>query len=298
MELAPLKLKETLHPHKEYEAKYNELVGIDQHKEDLLTTLLLFFEKDAIDKWKKRHHAKGITFVDKVLHKSPLILLSGEVGCGKTALANSIATPLAKKLDAQVRSFETPSDIRGGGHVGELSARITLAFHQVKAQQNGKPAIFVIDEADDLATSRDQMQAHHEDRAGVNVLIKEIDALEKDKANIAVIIITNRFTSIDPAVIRRASLQLKFERPNSDSIREVFKNILNGVKYEDATLDKLVKVCTDKKIPFSYSDLTNRIGRQAVMRAFSQDQPFGVEILKEIAKETEPSPLIIDTKVQ
>jgi hypothetical protein len=43
-------------------------------------------------------------------------------------------------------------------------------------------AILVIDEADDLATGRGQTQAHHEDRAGVNVLIKQINQLANSAA--------------------------------------------------------------------------------------------------------------------
>lgn len=298
MEQIPLKLKETTHPHREYEANYNELIGIDKQKADLLTALALFFKKDAIEKWKKHHHSKGLPFAEKVLKISPLILLSGEVGCGKTALANSIATPLATKLDTHIKCFETPSDIRGGGHVGEVSAKITSAFSQVKSQQSGKPIIFIIDEADDLATTRDQMQAHHEDRAGVNVLIKEIDALTKEKCNIAVLIITNRYASIDPAVIRRASLQLNFDRPSKENISKVFAATLEGVKYDKEELAALVEICASKDVPFSYSDLTSRIAKQAIMRAFAADKPFSVDILKEVAEETLASPLIVDQKVK
>ena len=60
--------------------------------------------------------------------KDPLIILSGEVGCGKTELANSIASPLAKKLDIIIKTYETPSNIRGSGRVGEISSRITGNF--------------------------------------------------------------------------------------------------------------------------------------------------------------------------
>jgi SpoVK/Ycf46/Vps4 family AAA+-type ATPase len=296
MENKPLKLKDSTHPHKEYEANYNSLIGIDKQKEDLLTALNLFFNSGAIENWKRKHHSKGLPFAEKTLKISPLILLSGEVGCGKTALANSIATPLAKMLDTHIICFETPSDIRGGGHVGEVSAKITSAFAQVKAQQNGKPIILIIDEADDLATTRDQMHAHHEDRAGVNVLIKEIDALTAEKCNIAVLMITNRFTSIDPAVIRRASLQLNFERPSKDNIAQVFASLLDGAKFSKHDLDELVGICNAKSIPFSYSDLITRIGKQAIVRAFTRDKPFGIEILKEVAEETNPSPLINDVK--
>jgi ATP-dependent 26S proteasome regulatory subunit len=93
-----------------------------------------------------------------------------------------------------------------GGHVGELSARITEAFTQAKARAVAiGRGILIIDEADDLATGRSQMQAHHEDRAGVNVLIKQINQLSTGSPPIALIMIINRADILDPAVIRRAS---------------------------------------------------------------------------------------------
>jgi len=84
---------------------------------------------------------------------------------------------------------------------------------RTRAESIGR-GILVLDEADDLATRRGQMQAHHEDRAGVNVLIKQIDQLSKAKAPITVIIITNRADVLDPAVVRRAALRLDFHRPD------------------------------------------------------------------------------------
>ena len=74
-------------------------------------------------------------------------------GVGKTALAHAIGTPLAKALNKRVHSFETPSDIRGTGRVGEISSRITEAFTKAKTLMKGDDVgIFIIDEADDLCS--------------------------------------------------------------------------------------------------------------------------------------------------
>src|SRR5690606_12673165 len=129
-----------------------------------------------------------------------------DVGCGKTELANAIGSPLAKLLNKRIKCFETPSNIRRAGRVGEISNRITQAFDSVKMQLGkSEPGILIIDEADDLATSREQNQAHHEDRAGLNVLLKQIDSISREGYSISVILITNRLSVIDPAVIRRAT---------------------------------------------------------------------------------------------
>src|SRR5690606_11086970 len=148
-----VKLHEHKHPNQAAEAAYNDLIAIDEKKETLLNTLELFFDNDKVEKWQKRYHPKGLDFFQTLTGGTPLIILSGDVGCGKTALAHSVGTPLAKRIDKRIIVFETPSNIRGAGRVGEISNRITDAFEQVKSKiKTGQMGILLIDEADDLAT--------------------------------------------------------------------------------------------------------------------------------------------------
>lgn len=292
--MSGLILFETSHPDKAAKARYEGLVGVEETKQSLLEELILLLGADRIDKWRKHHHPKGLPAAAALAAASPLILLSGEVGCGKTALATSVATPLAFELDTKVLSMETPSDIRGWGKVGEISVRITEAFEQAraKAKQAGH-GLLIIDEADDLATARAQMQAHHEDRAGVNVLIKQIDRISREKAPLAVILITNRFQALDPAVARRASMHLRFDRPNAAQRRAVFERLLDGTSFSEASLDKLVRTTEPREgVPFSFSDLAQRAARSALRRAWRSNRPFGVEALLEAIEEIEPSPVI------
>ncbi len=189
--MSELHLLETIHPMREAAVEFEALLGIDAHKEALVDELALILDRSRLEAWCKKHHAAGLGILGQARSKAPLILLSGDVGCGKSALASCVATPVARLLDQRVACLETPSDIRGGGHVGELSARITEAFAQAKSRATSVGrGILVIDEADDLATGRSQMQAHHEDRAGVNVLIKQISQLARDATSLAVIMIT------------------------------------------------------------------------------------------------------------
>ena len=119
------------------------------------------------------------------------------------------------------------------------------------------------------------MQAHHEDRAGVNVLIKQINQLATSAAPIALIMITNRADVLDPAVIRRAALRLTFERPTEKARFAVFQRILQGTHATEAQIHELAKL-TEHNIPYTYSDLTDRIARLALRRAWKSNQPFGV----------------------
>jgi SpoVK/Ycf46/Vps4 family AAA+-type ATPase len=290
--MSELRLLETIHPTREGLKEYDALFGMDANKEALTDELALILDRKRMEEWAHKHHAKGLGILDITRSTLPLILLSGDVGCGKTALASCVATPVARAIDQRIVCLETPSDIRGGGHVGELSARITEAFTQAKARAAAVGrAILVIDEADDLATGRSQMQAHHEDRAGVNVLIKQINQLATSPAPVALIMITNRADVLDPAVLRRAALRLNFQRPNDKARFAVFQRILDGTQATDVQINELVKL-TAHNISYTYSDLTDRIARLALRRAWKSNQPFGVAAIKAAIAEIEPSPLM------
>lgn len=286
-------LIETKHPDKRAEEIFENLIGIEKQKKELVATVTFLFDKERIAKWSRRHHRGGLPFVDQVIADTPLVILSGEVGCGKSALAHSVGTPIAKELKKRLTCFETPSDIRGGGRVGELSARVTSAFQQSKARIRGDElGLLIIDEADDLATSRSQNQAHHEDRAGLNVLVKQIDSISSDKINLVVFLITNRVTVLDPAVMRRASLHLTFRRPNKMERGKVFEYLFRGIELSEKDLEKLVDASEKGATPFSYSDLINRVAKQAVFKAVELDKPFSPEVYSNVLKETQPSPLM------
>lgn len=288
-----LTLNEYKHPNKSSLKAYEGLIAIDSQKNELLKMLSFMLDGTIVEKWKKKHHSKSIMLFEHLDTSSPLIILSGEVGCGKTALAQNIATPLADKLDRTVKVFETPSNIRGSGLVGEISNRITDAFTSAKSKiKDNELGILIIDEADDIATSRAQNQAHHEDRAGLNVLIKQIDLLKKEKSNMAVIMITNRIMALDPAIQRRTSLHLIFERPIKEKAEEVLKKIFENTEYSKEELQEVMSIIDSQNIPFSFTDLIQRIGKQAMLKAIETDMPFSISLYKEFLQQTEASPLI------
>lgn len=288
-----VKLQIHKHPDKIAGLVYDGLIAIDEQKEALLNSLELFLNKGKIESWQKQHHPKGLHFLNELNNGTPLIILSGDVGCGKTALAQSIGTPLGKLLEGQVIIFETPSNIRGAGRVGEISNRITDAFEQVKSKlSSGQTGILIIDEADDLATDRDQNQAHHEDRAGLNVLIKQIDLITREKIALAVILITNRLKVLDPAVIRRAAQIIEFRRPDSQARKLVFKYLFKDSELSEKDFDELVNVSTHPIVPYSFSDLIQKAGRQALFNAIQTDKPFSKNIYSETIKSIKPSPIL------
>lgn len=289
---ATISLRKTRHPHKDLKKRFEELFGIDTQKQDLLASLRLILEPDHIQNWQSKHYPKGLPFFGSALRQSPLVLLSGDVGCGKTELAMTIGTPLSRELGGEsVITFDTPSDVRGSGLVGEVSARITAAFSAAKSElPKGEFGLLVIDEADDLATTREQDQAHHEDRAGVNALIKEIDALEREGHPIAVILITNRPGALDPAIMRRAATHLQFERPDAIALNAIFERASKEMKLTNAQITELVKNCLAKKPIFSFSDIFRKVARRAILQAVAEKKPLSCDHLLAAIESTTPSP--------
>jgi hypothetical protein len=70
--------------------------------------------------------------------------------------------------------------------------------------------------------------------------------------------------------------------------------VLEGAGATGQELDELV-AATERKVPFSYSDLIHRITEPALRLAVRSDQPFCIEFMMTVAERAEPTPLIEDT---
>ena len=102
-------------------------------------------------------------------------------------------------------SYSLSLSARGQGSVGEMTMLLSDAFQLVaEAAKGGRGkdgklrhgTILLIDEADALAQSRELAQMHHEDRAGVNALIRGIDGLRRNGLPVLTIMCTNRLSAL------------------------------------------------------------------------------------------------------
>lgn len=270
---------------------WDNLVGLDGHKQALLDSLEILLAPDRFAAWQRQHHPRGLKLAELVNRSAPLVVLSGDVGCGKTAMATGVGHPLSKRLDAQVALLEAPTGIRGKGLVGEMSSNIAETFAKALREVPRKGyALLLLDEGDDLATSREQLQAHHEDRAGVNALIKEIDNFAGDAGRIAVILCTNRGSALDPALLRRAALHLRFERPTGEALRGLFNLVLDGVQVDDEGFNHLLQ-CLPTNPPYTPSDLIHRVGRRAVLEAYREGRSVCLADFEAAVENVAPTPV-------
>jgi SpoVK/Ycf46/Vps4 family AAA+-type ATPase len=124
------------------------------------------------------------------------------------------------------------------------------------------------------------------------VLIKQIDSLGRDGSLLAVIMITNRVTVLDPAVVRRAALQLRFVRPDGSGRSALFHRLLQGTGTKEREIGELVERSERNGTPYSYSDLTERVAKLALREAFTADEPLQASHFLKALQEVAPSPLI------
>jgi AAA+ superfamily predicted ATPase len=268
-------------PNDEAHIWYESLKGLDDHKAKLLLELEMLLYPERLEAWSKRHH-RGVILqlCERTRHRIPLILLEGDVGTGKTALAETIGDALARRLQlGRVHLLKITTQVRGTGLVGEMTDLIVQAFTQAEARARtlkGEPVLLLLDEADALATSRDTQQMHHEDKAGVNTLLQRLNNLRSTRLPLGALFITNRPEVLDPAIRRRAALTLRFERPNERIRTEILCSAVPELQLSEKHLAKLTRLTgeTERKnrgVPFTASDLTDRLLPSALRAAFAAD---------------------------
>lgn len=283
------------YPNERAEKEYQSLVGLDDLKSRLIKECSLLLSIKDLEKWSKKHHGKRIICACSVFEKRlPLIVFGGDIGTGKTALAESFSNPMAKLLKTKIYLLRVSVQTRGTGLVGEMTQLINKAFREVRkiAQETKSPVILLIDEADTLAQSRETSQMHHEDKAGVNALIQGIDHIGSAGQPILVIFCTNRLRVIDPAIIRRAAIVYEFRRPNQEQLKRMFEMCFGDLGLTSEQIMKLVKLggsTKTRKYGFTYSDIINKVVPNSIMEVYP-NSPLTFDNILNVVKNTKPTP--------
>ncbi len=273
------------------------LLGFDVRYARVHDQLRLLLNVGQLAGWNQKHHGGRLALCDLVAEQYPLIIFHGDVGTGKTAMAEC----MANRLVAEARSedsilFKLSNRVRGSGMVGEMGTLIAEAFTKVVASAaKHRRAILIIDEGDSLAAARTQQHSHHEDKVAVNTLIQCIDDLRQYGGRIVVFLCTNRLSVVDPALQRRAAIMEEFRRPSDEERRQLLSMDLAALSLSAALIGQLVTATGPRSgTPgWTYSDIRTRLYPMALSKAFP-DSALRFEHLYGVASALRASPVLED----
>lgn len=290
-------------PHPSARERLERLVGLDDHITKLTKVLGLLVHPGGLMRWREKHHPDAGKLVHSVLNRPPLVILGGDVGSGKTELAETIGDAVARQETIEIDLLPLSLSARGKGGIGEMTQLISAAFDytvkeaaaMMKKDRAAGAVILLVDEADALAQSRESADMHHENVSGVNAFIRGIDRLSNQRLPAAVIMCTNRYDALDPAVTRRAAEILVFGRPDATQRRELLNRSLHELGFGQSDIDALVEATGPRegRHGFTYSDLAQRLIPAIVLDAYP-DRAITSERALQIAQDMVPTPPFTD----
>ena len=286
-------------PDGEARRRYQDLVGLDHVKDTLIREAEILIRPKLLEEWSNKHHGQPIRATEVFRDRSPLFVFAGDVGTGKTQLAETFGDKVARDLGIELLLMPLSLRARGTGAVGEMTQLISSAFAYVEetipipadGADPRRGAVLLVDEADALAQSRELEQMHHEDRAGVNALIRGVSAIASQRRPIITVMCSNRPGAIDPAVRRRAADIFTFQRPSPEQRGALLRREFGDLGFSEEQLAELVELTGkngSREHGFTYSDLTTRLVPKAVLDVMP-DRPLAFERVRAVAEELEPT---------
>lgn len=170
------------------------------------TVLLALTHGDIYDKITQATRMKNET------NRPKCILFEGPPGCGKTTSAKIISQQV------EIPLVYMPLEAIMSKFYGESESKLAEIFEAASAMGS---VILFIDEVDSLATSR-EAGLHEATRRILSTLLRKIDSFESE-GEVLVICATNRKKDLDPALISRLDLSIRFELPESSTRAEIFQ---------------------------------------------------------------------------
>lgn len=282
-------------PNAQLEERASNLIGFDERFNRIFNNLKLLLDQEGIKKWSNEKHGVVFPAIKSLFDRHPLVIMEGDPGTGKTASAECIANRAVKLLKKEGYFLKLSTRVRGEGMHGEMGKLVNDAFDALKTQAGKKRIAFLfIDEADAIATTRGTLQMHQEEKSAVNTLIQKIDEVRQLEGRAIIFMSTNRLHFLDEAIVRRAAVVMRFDRPSYQERKELFSKDLEGLKLSAKDLNELAELTGAEKnngLDYSFSDLRLKVIPEAIARAYP-DNALTFDTLKEIIKIVKPSPEI------
>jgi SpoVK/Ycf46/Vps4 family AAA+-type ATPase len=292
------------YPDSESWEKYDSLVGLDDVKNRIIKESEIMLNPTLLSNWSTEKYGKIVPLIKIFNSRHSLFIISGDVGTGKTTLAESFGDELARRNKYQITLFSLSLGVRGTGAAGDMTRYMAQAFQEVRthALQLKNPdgnftsaSILLIDEADALVESRDTVLMYHEDKAGVNGLLQGVDMIAKLHLPVIIVFCTNREESIDSAIKRRAASIFKLKRPTEEQRFFVFQKYLTGTGISEDDMHNLARLTGEndkRKYGYTYSDLIRKVLTSLVLESLPSEQVTMDKIVQMLDR-VEPTPPLI-----
>lgn len=194
------------------------------------------------------------------------LLLFGPPGCGKTYIAQALASEIDSKM------YLLKLSKLGSHYVNQTSINIQKAFDEIKeiASKSDKPVILFMDEVDTLGFDRTS-RIENEDLKQVGTMLQALDTA-KD-SNVIIIGATNKINILDAAVARRFESKTFVDVPDSEARIALLKKYLNSVSkgcklaQSESDLNKI-----QSKLSGYSSDSICKISKAAALNAMHRNR--------------------------
>lgn len=191
---------------RENKLDWDYLAGYESIKRSIEDTVLLALTHGNI-----YDEITALTRMRNETNRPKCVLFEGPPGCGKTTSAKIISHQV------QIPLVYMPLEAIMSKFYGESESRLAEIFEAAQAMGS---VILFIDEIDALATSREG-GLHEATRRVLSTLLRKIDSFESE-GEVLVICATNRKKDLDPALISRTDLSIRFELPDASTRSKIF----------------------------------------------------------------------------
>ena len=195
-----------------------------------------------------------------------IVMCSGVAGVGKTLTAEVYSEYMEKPL-YKVQSSQL------GITVDEVEGKLKSALDRASRWK----AIMLIDEADTYIHERGNDIVQN---CIVGVFLRMLEYYKG-----VLFMTTNKATIIDDAIISRCIAHLKYELPDAEELKRIWKILSEqfNVKIADKDIDGIVKSNTDKGIHMSGRDVKNTL-KLLKKVADKKEKPISLEMFNSVSK--------------
>lgn len=202
------------------ELSFSDLIGMEEAKDTIHKNLIYPMQNpESFKKYK--------------LDAGGFILLYGPPGTGKTFFAKVTASAVS------VPFINVDCTALVDSLIGKTAKNIDELFSKVRkfiVEQN-TPVIMFLDEIDSLAKSRSSGNKTAEE--AVPSLLRQLDGLGANNANISIIAATNIMQQIDSAVLSRFNNKIYVPLPNAEARRALFVSGLKKHNVDKQDMDAI-----------------------------------------------------------